>query len=191
MTSGQPHSLRRWECNFIFFCVLLVCECCIFCKVCLAFCFIDSLFCLFFFLTVLSEYSRLTVLWQFQVNICIHVSILPQTLLPSRLAHNTEQSSMCYRVTPCWLRILNTAVCTCVSLLPDYPFPIRTPNNRKLFSKSLSLFLFWKQLHLITIWASVVAQMIKNLPANVGGVRDTGLIPGSGRSPGEGNGNPL
>ena len=29
--------------------------------------------------------------------------------------------------------------------------------------------------------------MVKNLPANVG---DLGLIPGSGRSPGEGNGNP-
>ena len=30
--------------------------------------------------------------------------------------------------------------------------------------------------------------MVKNLPANAG---DAGLIPGSGRSPGEGNGNPL
>ena len=30
--------------------------------------------------------------------------------------------------------------------------------------------------------------MIKNLPANAG---DTGSIPGSGRSPGEGNGSPL
>ena len=30
--------------------------------------------------------------------------------------------------------------------------------------------------------------MIKNLPANAG---DTGSIPGLGRSPGEGNGNPL
>ena len=31
----------------------------------------------------------------------------------------------------------------------------------------------------------------KNLPANAGDVRDAGLIPGSGRSPGEGHGNPL
>ena len=30
--------------------------------------------------------------------------------------------------------------------------------------------------------------VVKNLPANVG---DSGSIPGSGRSPGEGNGNPL
>ena len=33
--------------------------------------------------------------------------------------------------------------------------------------------------------------MVKNLPANAGNVRNTGLIPGSGRSPGVGNGNPL
>ena len=33
--------------------------------------------------------------------------------------------------------------------------------------------------------------MVKNPPASVGDIRDTGLIPGSGRSPGEGTGNPL
>ena len=33
--------------------------------------------------------------------------------------------------------------------------------------------------------------MVKNLPANAGDARDVGLIPGSGRSPGEGNGNSL
>ena len=32
---------------------------------------------------------------------------------------------------------------------------------------------------------------IKNLPANAGATRDVGLISGLGRSPGEGNGNPL
>ena len=32
---------------------------------------------------------------------------------------------------------------------------------------------------------------VKNLPANAGDVRDVGSIPGLGRSPGEGNGNPL
>ena len=31
----------------------------------------------------------------------------------------------------------------------------------------------------------------KNLPDNAGDIRDTGLIPGLGRSPGEMNGNPL
>ena len=33
--------------------------------------------------------------------------------------------------------------------------------------------------------------MVKNLPANAGDVRDTGLIPGLEGSPGEGNGNPI
>ena len=33
--------------------------------------------------------------------------------------------------------------------------------------------------------------VVKNLPASAGDIRDTGLIPGSGRSPGEGNGNLL
>ena len=32
---------------------------------------------------------------------------------------------------------------------------------------------------------------LKNLPANAGDIRDAGLIPGSGRSPAGGNGNPL
>ena len=32
--------------------------------------------------------------------------------LPPRLPPNTEQSSLCYTRGPCWLFILNTAVCT-------------------------------------------------------------------------------
>ena len=39
--------------------------------------------------------------------------------------------------------------------------------------------------------ASQVALEIKNLPANAGAVRDPGSIPGSRKSLGEGNGNPL
>ena len=39
--------------------------------------------------------------------------------------------------------------------------------------------------------ASQVAPVVKNPPASGGDLRDTGSIPGSGRSPGEGNGNPL
>ena len=38
---------------------------------------------------------------------------------------------------------------------------------------------------------SQVALVIKNLPANAGDLRDTGSIPGWGRSPGEVHGNPL
>ena len=40
----------------------------------------------------------------------------------------------------------------------------------------------------IHVWASQVALVVKNPPANTG---DVGLIPGSGRSPGEGHGHPL
>ena len=38
---------------------------------------------------------------------------------------------------------------------------------------------------------SQVTLVVKNLPANAGDTRDTSLIPGSGRSSGEGNGNLL
>ena len=47
-----------------------------------------------------------------------HVSILPQTYLPSRPPHNIEQSPMCCTVAPCWLTILNIAVCACQSQTP-------------------------------------------------------------------------
>jgi len=33
--------------------------------------------------------------------------------------------------------------------------------------------------------------VVKNPPANAGDIRDSGLIPGPGRSPGGGHGNPL
>ena len=42
-----------------------------------------------------------------------------------------------------------------------------------------------------TQWASQVVLVVKNLPANEGEARDLDLIPGSGRSPGEGHGDPL
>ena len=39
--------------------------------------------------------------------------------------------------------------------------------------------------------SSQAALIVKNPPASAGDIRDVGSIPGSGRSPGEGNGNPL
>ena len=39
--------------------------------------------------------------------------------------------------------------------------------------------------------ASQVVPVVKNPPVNAGVIRDTGSLPGSGRSPGEGHGNPL
>ena len=40
-------------------------------------------------------------------------------------------------------------------------------------------------------WASQVALVIKKLAARAGDVRDVGSIPGPGRVPGGGHGNPL
>ena len=40
------------------------------------------------------------------------------------------------------------------------------------------------------MWASQVALVVKNHPANTGDTADAGLIPGLGRSPGGGHGNP-
>ena len=40
-------------------------------------------------------------------------------------------------------------------------------------------------------WDSQVALVVKNPPASAGDVRDMGSVPGLGRSPGGGNGNPL
>ena len=40
-------------------------------------------------------------------------------------------------------------------------------------------------------WASQVVPVLKNPLANAGDVRDAGSIPGLGRSPGGGHGNPL
>ena len=44
---------------------------------------------------------------------------------------------------------------------------------------------------LLVAGTSQVALVVKNPSANVGDMRDAGLIPGSGRSPGGGHGNPL
>ena len=60
-----------------------------------------------------------------------------------------------------------------------------------LFFNMLSRFVITflpKSKCLLISWASLVA---KNLPANAGDIKDVSLIPVSGRSPGEGNGNPL
>ena len=52
-------------------------------------------------------------------------------------------------------------------------------------------YMLYIYLHLDWYGASQVALVIKNLPANAGDIGDTGSVSGSGRSPGEGNDNPL
>ena len=57
--------------------------------------------------------------------ICIHSF---SKIFPFRLLQNTDQSSLCFIVVPCWLFVLNIAVCTCLSQIPNLslsltPFP--------------------------------------------------------------------
>ena len=54
--------------------------------------------------------------------------------------------------------------------------------------KVMSLF-FNMLCRLVVGWASLIAQLVKNLPTNAGEARDTGLIPGLGRSIGVGSDN--
>ena len=57
----------------------------------------------------------------------IYVSILFQILFPFRLLYNIEQSFLCYTVGPCWLSILDIAVCTCRSQTPNLSLPPLSP----------------------------------------------------------------
>ena len=52
------------------------------------------------------------------------------------------------------------------------------------------LFIYYSFI-IIIIGASLVAQLVKNPSANARDARDEGSIPGWGRFPGDGNGNPL
>ena len=78
----------------------------------------------------------------------IRVSILPQTPLPSRLPQNTEQSSMCCIIGPCWLTILNIAVYMTIPNSLTIPSHHPTPATISLFSKSVSLLLLYSCLSL-------------------------------------------
>ena len=49
----------------------------------------------------------------------------------------------------------------------------------------------WCKSQTILSWASQTVPALKNPPDNAGDERDAGSIPGSGRSPGGGHGNPL
>ena len=48
-----------------------------------------------------------------------------------------------------------------------------------------------RRVELVLIRCQIVALVVKNPPANAGDARDLGSIPGSGRSPGETNGDPF
>ena len=77
------------------------------------------------------------------------------------------------------------------SLLPERPVGVETSGitvNRYQAMRPQS------QVTIVTTRATVdsqVALVVNNPPANTGDIRDAGSIPGSGRSPGGGHGNPL
>ena len=58
---------------------------------------------------------------------------------------------------------------------------------------AIFIFFFFLSFAVVLLGASQVALVVKNPPANAGDIRDrdVGSIPGVGRSPGEGHGNPL
>ena len=68
--------------------------------------------------------------------------------------------------------------------------PIGQPVICALLSHKIFLFTPSFALPYLLYWASQAAQVVKNWPTNAGDIRDTGSIPGLGRSPGEGHGNP-
>ena len=75
----------------------------------------------------------------------------------------------------------------CLLIAQSVPLSILSNNE---ISSGLCLFDFFAQL---SFWGRIgvdflMVQMVKNLPAML---ETPGLITGSGRSPGEGNGNPL
>ena len=75
----------------------------------------------------------------------IHISTLFQILFPYRSLQSIGQSSLCYTAGPCWLSILNIAVCTCQFQTPSLSLhPTLPPVTICSFSKSVSLFLFCK-----------------------------------------------
>ena len=55
----------------------------------------------------------------------------------------------------------------------------------------INVHIFTFYINIFNTWTSQVALVVKNLSANAGDAKDSGSIPGSGRSPGEGHGNPL
>ena len=119
---------------------------------------------------------------------CYCLCQLPRSLLPLR-------SCRAVVVSPCpgtgctfsWNKLIHSHT---VSSLPDFKFfddraSVRLTSKSSIMFSPI-LYVLWT-LHVIIILVLVV----KNLPDNAGDVRDLGSVSGSGRSPGEWNGNPL
>ena len=72
--------------------------------------------------------------------------------------------------------------------LPYYNTEFETKFSLLIVPQVIAMFLISV---IICKGASQVVLVLKNPSPNTGDIRDVGSIPGSGRSPGEGHGNPL
>ena len=61
---------------------------------------------------LMNDIALVSAVYSNVIQLYLHVSILFQVLYPFRLLQNIELSSLCYRVGPCWLSILNVTVQT-------------------------------------------------------------------------------
>ena len=84
----------------------------------------------------------------------------------------------------CPFRTLNLP--TPLPLLPSLVFPV----DYKLAPLLKQVTLYMSSVF-FNLWASHVALLVKNPPANAGHTRDMGSLPGLGRFPGVGNGTPV
>ena len=69
----------------------------------------------------------------------IPVSIFFSNSFPIRLLQNIEQSSLCYTAGPCWLSVLNIAMCTC-QLQDNVHFQPQPVMNAKMCVSSVNVF---------------------------------------------------
>ena len=78
---------------------------------------------------------------------------------------------------------------------PQFHKPCVHESQQPIYSLALSFSLSvqypMNYMKHLTLCTSQVALLVKNLPARAGNIKDAGLIPGSGRSHGEGHGNSL
>ena len=131
---------------------------------------------------------------QSHLNICCHIWWLGWTNnLHARGTVKSERGVITRRT---WTTGRIWKIDTIVTLILIYNlsiFKFRIKRNKRKKSQHV----FWfnddkslSQMDIITLGKSS-GSVIKNLPANTGDAGDTGVIPGSGGSPGGGNGSPL
>ena len=104
------------------------------------------------------------------------------------------------------LNLALTLICRCFYLLDNYsliwilfpqgrsPFSVHGSSFSLCSSVSFPTVLCWQFFQPLILYPgnmSQVALVVKNPSANAGDIRDVGLVPGSGRSPGGGHSNPL